>query len=96
MQQEIHELQRTNGVAAFDTEEFFDCDYKVLFYTGLPNQKLFKILFMFCMSVITISANSALIPFQEVTLTLCRLRPNLISQDLAYSGLTFCFTAYQK
>ena len=72
------------GVPAFGTEAFFDCDKKVLFYTGLPNQKLLKILFTFCLSVITVSANSALTPFQEMTLTLCRLRLNLSSQDLAY------------
>jgi len=64
--------------------QFFDCDKKVLFYTGLPNQKLLNILFTFCMSVITVSANSALTPFQEMTLTLCRLRLNLSSQDLSY------------
>jgi len=84
MQQEIHELQRKNGVAAFGTEAFFDCDKKVLFYTELPNQKLLKLLLTFCMSVITVSANCTLTPFQEMTLTLCRLRLNLSSQDLAY------------
>ena len=36
------------------------------------------------MSVITVSANCTLTPFQEMTLTLCRLRLNLSSQDLAY------------
>ena len=84
MQQEIHELRSKNDVAAFGTEAFLDCDKKVSFYTGLPNQKLLKIFFTFCMSVITVSANSALTSFQEMTLILCRLMLNLSSQDLAY------------
>ena len=47
MQQEIHELQSKNDVAAFGIDAFFDCDKKVFFYTGLPNQKLLKILFTY-------------------------------------------------
>ena len=74
MQQEIHELHRS----------IFDCDKNVLFYTGVPNQKLLTILFTFCMSVITVSAKSALTPLHEMTLTLCRLRLNLSSQDRLY------------
>ena len=68
MQQEIDELHSKNGVAAFGREAFFDCDTTVLFYTGLPNQRLLKIVFTICMSVLPVSENSALTPFQEMTL----------------------------
>ena len=79
MQQEIHLSQRKIGVAAFGTEALFDRDKKVLFYTGLPHQELLKILFTYCMSVITASANSAQTPFQKMTLTLCRYRVYTLS-----------------
>eukprot|EP00794_Sanderia_malayensis_P002737 gene2737-3162_t len=84
LQHEIHKLTKAKSNPTFGTEAFFDSDEKVLLYTGLTNQKLLKILFTFCAPVVTISANAALTPFQEMTLTLCRLRLNLNVKDLAY------------
>eukprot|EP00794_Sanderia_malayensis_P006678 gene6682-7435_t len=84
LQHEIHKLTKAKSNPTFGTETFFDSDEKVLLYTGLTNQKLLKISFTFCAPVVTISANAALTPFQEMTLTLCRLRLNLNVKDLAY------------
>eukprot|EP00794_Sanderia_malayensis_P014492 gene14492-15999_t len=84
LQHEINKLTKAKSNPTFGTDAFFDSDEKVLLCTGLTNQKLLKILFTFCAPVVTISANAALTPFQDMTLTLCRLRLNLNVKDLAY------------
>ena len=68
-----------------ETEDWFDSEEKVSFYTGLPNSYLLMTLFQSVSSVMKHSSLSALIQFQKFTMTLMRLRLNLtIADDLAY------------
>ena len=62
-------------------EDWFNSEEKVNFYTGLPN--VLMTVFEFVSSGMKHSSLSALIQFQEFTMTLMRLRLNLTIADLA-------------
>ena len=61
---------------------FIDKDDKVLFYTGLPNWKILFCLFSYVSPYL--KNNCVLSPFQQLLLTLIRLRLNLSGNDLGY------------
>ena len=61
---------------------FIDKDDKVLFYTGLPNWKTLFCLFSYVSPYL--KNNCVLSPFQQLLLTLIRLRLNLSGNDLGY------------
>ena len=66
------------------TNDWFNSEEKVNFYTGLPNSYVLITVFGFVSSGMKHSSLSALIQFQEFTMTLMRLRLNLTIADLAY------------
>ena len=61
---------------------FIDKDDKVLFYTGLANWKILFCLFSYVSPYLKNSC--VLSPFQQLLLTLIRLRLNLSGNDLGY------------
>ena len=66
------------------TEDWFNSDEKVNFYTSLPNSYVLMTVFEFVSSGVQHSSLSALTQFQEFAMTLIRLRLNLTIADLAY------------
>ena len=67
-----------------DEDSFRDNDVKVLFYTGLTNWNILFIVFSFVQSHIAAAGHTSLSPFQQLLLTLMRLRLSLSVQDLGY------------
>ena len=67
-----------------DEDSFRDDDEKVLFYTGLTNWKILFVVFSFVQSHIAAAGHTSLSPFQQLLLTLMRLRLSLSVQDLGY------------
>ena len=63
-----------------DEEAFRDSDAKVWYYTGLPTWPILRILMAFLQS--SLLSQSLLTPFQQLVITLMRLRLNLSCQDL--------------
>ena len=61
---------------------FSDDDEKVLYYTGLSTWELLQKLFIYVKPYL--KQHSSLSPFQQLLLTLMRLRLNLCGQDLGY------------
>ena len=68
---------------SFD-EEYFKNDKKVLYYTGLNTWSLLMTLFMFNKLYLHTTGKSSLSPFQQLLMTLMRLRLNLATKDLGY------------
>ena len=67
------------------TEKFFrGNDERVKYYTGLTNWNILSILMQFVEQYCSHHQRSALSPFQQVLLTLMRLRLGLSGQDLGY------------
>ena len=66
------------------TEDWFNTDEKVNFYTGLPNSYVLMTVFEFVSSGVRHSSLSALTQFQELPMTLMRLQLKLTIADLAY------------
>ena len=67
-----------------DEDSFRDNDGKVLFYTGFTNWKILFVVFNFVQSHIAATGHTSLSPFQQLLLTLMRLRLSLSVQDLGY------------
>lgn len=65
-------------------EDNLNDDEKVKFYTGLPNIHILLTLFNLISPFVSRSNRSSLSLFQELVLTLCRLRLNLSFTDLGY------------
>ena len=65
-----------------DEASFKDKDEKVLYYTGLSSWELLEKLFSYIK--FSLKQQSALNPFQQLMLTLIRLRLNLSGKDLTY------------
>ncbi len=63
-------------------KDFEGNNVKVLYYTGLTTWELLKALYAYTES--HLKTQSALSPFQQLLMTLMRLRLNLQGQDLAY------------
>ena len=66
------------------TEDWFNSDEKVNFYTGLPNSYVLMTVFEFVSFGVNHSNLSALTQYQEFAMTLMRIRLNLTIAHLAY------------
>ncbi len=66
----------------FDEKIFESNDELVKFYTGLPSYKVLKIIFDFCAP--QVKRSTKLTQFQEMMLTVVKLRLNPPHKDLAY------------
>lgn len=66
------------------TEDTFQKDEFVKFYTGLPNFKVLKSVYNYVISALPTASNSKLEQFQEYVAVLMKLRLNCQIQDLAY------------
>lgn len=71
-------------LAACNEEGFKNNDDKVCFYTGLPGWEAFLVLLKFLEPCLSTGGRKSLTAFQQVLMTLMRLRLNLLGQDLAY------------
>ena len=81
------ELEKTHEelyASRLDEDGFKDNHEKVCFYTGLPKWDLLFVIFTFLKPHLSTASRKALTPFQQVLMTLMRLRLNLSGQDLAY------------
>lgn len=77
-------LEERVKACKLDEDYFSGSDDKVKFYTGLPSFVCLMIVFDFVSDGISVSVRSVLSKFQQVVLTLMKLRLNLPVQDLAY------------
>ena len=84
MLEENNNLRETVGRLTLNEEFFTKDDETVKFYTGLPNFLVLMHVFNFVAPYISIGTRSTLSKFQQVAMTLMRLRLNLSVQDLAY------------
>ena len=66
----------------YNEASFKDNDEKVLFFTGLSTWELFHVSFQYVKP--QLKQHSILTPFQQLIITLMRLRLGLSDQDLAY------------
>ena len=81
----LYTLQTENEMLKVDTKKWFkENDEKVLFYTGLANFQVSQTAFDFLFAVVGENNRAVLSPFQEMVLTLMRLRLNLAINDLSY------------
>ena len=71
-------------ITKLDEEFFKDDDEKVKFYTGLTNWNLLVIVMQFVQPFLNRSNRSTLSAFQQLIMTLMRLRLGLSGQDLGY------------
>lgn len=63
---------------------FVDNDEKVLYYSGLPSWEILLLLFTYFKAKIDTVSSRSLNPFQQLIMTLMRLRLSLSRQDLGY------------
>ena len=77
----MHEKLRAHTL---DEESFRDNDEKVCFFTGIPKWEVLLVLLTYLKPQLSTASRRALTPFQQLLLTLMRLRLNLSGQDLAY------------
>ena len=89
VEKKVHDLeQKIEGLTgklkkhSLDEAAFENDDNKVRYYTGLSTWKLLMVLFGYVQSYLKQRSN--LTPFQQLLLTLMKLRLNLPGQDLAY------------
>ena len=76
------EVQGKLNHAAFDEDEFRDNDDKVRFFTGLTNWEVLEKLFQFVRAYLV--GHPSLSPFQQLILTLMRLRLASSGVELGY------------
>ena len=82
LKDEVARLTARLSEEILEIEGFKGDDQKILFYTGLNNWSTFSILLDYLQP--HLMQRAALSPFQQVLMTLMRLRLNLSGQDLAY------------
>ena len=82
LKKEIARLKKEVDDLVYNEASFKDNDEKVLFYTGLSTWELFHVLFQYVKP--QLKQHSILTPFQQLMITLMRLRLGLSGQDLAY------------
>ncbi|XP_036006874.1 uncharacterized protein LOC118567034 [Fundulus heteroclitus] len=99
MQSELNRLTQENMELRIKVEESTVCqrtfendDGKVKFYTGLPSFTLLMLLFNYISDELICGPSSCLNKFQQMVLTLMRLRLNLSVQDIAYHFNVSCPT----
>ena len=78
----VDKLEQKVNDLSLNERAFRDNNEKVLYYTGLSNWNLLKVLFDYVEA--HLKKNSVLTPFQQLLLCLMKLRPGLSGQDIAY------------
>ena len=91
--QEVLDLRLKVSVTGHSKEDFANNEAKTRFYTGLPNFLVLLQIFNLCEPWISHTERSALNKFEQLILTLMRLKLNLSLQDLAYRFGISCATA---
>ena len=84
LQENVKLLQRKVMSLALDQGSFRNDDEKVRYYTGLTNWTILLELFQYIEGSIISQGHSVISPFQQLILTLMRLRLSLSGQDLSY------------
>ena len=93
----LYTLQTENEMLEVGTKKCFnENDEKVLFYTGLANFKVLQAAFDFLFAVVGENNRAVLSPFQEMGLTLMRLRLNLTINDNFKINYLKCSTEVDK
>lgn len=82
--EEMEEKEKRLRLSALDENSFRDNDEKVRFYTGLTNWSILHTLYTYVQPYLHEGSRTFLSPFQQMMLTLMRLRLSLSGQDLAY------------
>ena len=80
---EVQDLKEKLKQGSLDEDAFHDDDDKVSFYTGLPTWYMLATLLSFVSEHLQQSSRCALTPFQQLLLTLMKLRLNLPAKDLS-------------
>ena len=83
LKEEVHDLKARLKRSEFDEDAFRGDDEKVSFYTGLPTWYILTTLLSFISHHLQQSSRAALTPFQQLLLTLMKLRLNLPTKDLS-------------
>ncbi|XP_047221977.1 uncharacterized protein LOC124868593 [Girardinichthys multiradiatus] len=91
--QENMDLRKSVQNSTYSEETFKGDNERVKCYTGLPDFTLLMLVFKFISDDMSYAANSCLSKFQQMILTLMRLRLNLSIQDIAYRFNISCPTA---
>ena len=79
----LQSRQEVLNCGALISQSFKGNDTKVNYHTGLPNWDIFSAVFQFVETDL-LSERCALNPFQQLLMTLMRLRHNFSLQDLGY------------
>lgn len=77
-------LKEQTKASILDKQAFESNNEMVLLYTGLPNWEVLLCLYNFVLPYLSHSARCALNPFQQLLLTLMRLRLNLCGKELGF------------
>lgn len=80
----LKETEEQLRILVINEDSFKENDEKVRFYTGLTNWDLLLTLFTFIQPALGSGSRTLLSPFQQLMLTLMRLRLSLSGQDLGY------------
>ena len=82
LKKEVARLKKEVDDFVYNEASLKDNNEKVLFFTGLSTWELFHVLFQYVKP--QLKQHSILTPFQQLMITLMRLRLGLSGQDLAY------------
>ncbi len=82
LKKEVARLKKEVDNLVYIEERFKDNDEKIVFFTGLSTWELFHVLFQ--LIKLKLKQYSVLTPFQQLMITMMRLRLGLSGQDLAY------------
>ena len=79
---ELNLLKNKVNASTLTFESFQEDDARILYYTGLPNWEVFSVVFEFVR--LDLPFKSSLSQFQQLLMTLMRLKHNFPLQDLGY------------
>jgi len=82
--EEMEKIEKHLKLSTFDEDSFKNNDEKVRFYTGLTNWNILLTLFTYLQSYLPVTSRTSLTAFQQLMLTLMRLRLSLSGWDLGY------------
>jgi len=82
--EEMEKIEKHLKLSTFDEDSFKNNGEKVRFYTGLTNWNILLTLFTYLQSYLHVTSRTSLTAFQQLMLTLVRLRLSLSGWDLGY------------